>query len=327
MMETARSLAQDIGIKNACKNLGIPRASFYRHFNSADKPKQARSAPLALTESERSTILSILNSERFVDKSPHEIYAILLDEGKYYCSISTMYRILRKEQAVCERRKQRSKGNYVKPELLAVQPNQVWSWDISKLKASVKWSYFYLYVILDIFSRYVVGWMVADRESSTLAKSLIHTTCQRQKIQKNQLTLHADRGSSMKSKPVAFLLSDLGITKTHNRPYTSNDNPYSESQFKTLKYCPKFPQRFGCIQDAKVFCRQFFKWYNNEHRHSGINFLTPSMVHHGCAENVLAERNTILQSAFDLHPSRFKYKKPSAGFLPKAAWINKPALD
>ena len=326
MMAATKQLAQEIGdVQKACKALGVPRPSFYRYFqNKSGAKRQPHSSPLALTESERSEVLSVLNSERFVDKAPHEIHAILLDEGQYYCSVRTMYRILEDESAVKERRKQRSKGDYVKPELLASMPNQVWSWDITKLKGPRTWSYYYLYAILDIFSRYMVGWMVADREAAVLAKSLIDTTCKRQNVPKDQLTLHADRGPSMKSKPVAFLLSDLGVTKTHNRPYTSNDNPYSESQFKTLKYCPQFPGRFGCIQDAKQFCRTFFQWYNHEHRHSGINMLTPEMVHYGRAEQVLEQRTKVLKMAFERNPARFKNRMPSPGQLPEAAWINKP---
>jgi putative transposase len=330
MMVATKQLAQDIGdVQQACKTLGVPRPSFYRYLQSklGAKEKPPRSSPLALTETERSKVLSVLSSERFVDKAPHEIHAVLLDEGQYYCSVRTMYRILEDEGAVQERRKQRRKGNYVKPELLATIPNQVWSWDITRLKGPRTWSYYYLYVILDIFSRYVVGWMVADREAAALAKSLIDITCKRQNILKDQLTLHADRGPSMKSKPVAFLLSDLGVTKTHNRPYTSNDNPYSESQFKTLKYCPQFPDRFGSIQDAKQFCRVFFQWYNHEHRHSGISMLTPETVHYGMAEQVLEHRGEVLKTAFERNPARFKYRMPSAGQLPEAAWINKPKQE
>ena len=235
-----------------------------------------------------------------------------------------MYRILADENELKERRRQRKKGNYQKPELLATAPNQVWSWDITKLLGPRKWSYFYLYVILDIFSRYVVGWMLADRESAELAKRLILTSCKQQAILDGQLTLHADRGASMKSKPVAFLLADLGVTKTHSRPYTSDDNPFSESQFKTLKYCPQFPERFGCIEDARAFCRAFFRWYNNEHRHSGINRLTPNALHHGYAKKVLEKRNQVLFKAFERHPERFKNKAPTAGDIPSAVWINKP---
>jgi putative transposase len=272
----------------------------------------------------RQAVVDILHSERFVDRAPHEVYATLLDEGVYYCSIRTMYRILKENQEVRERRNQLRHPAYQKPELLATAPNQVWSWDITKLLGPVKWSYFYLYVILDIFSRYVVGWMVATRESATLAERLIKETCEKQGIQRGQLTIHADRGSSMKSKSVALLLADLGITKTHSRPYTSDDNPYSEAQFKTLKYRPEFPERFGAIEDARSFCQAFFPWYNEEHRHTGIGLLTPEVVHYGRAEAVLKARKEVLHAAYQKHPERFVRKEPSPQPLPEAAWINPP---
>jgi putative transposase len=217
--------------------------------------------------------------------------------------------------------------NYTKPELLATAPNQVWSWDITKLKGAVKWTYFYLYVILDIFSRYVVGWMVAHREQDGLAKRLIEETCLKQGIQPGQLIIHADRGSSMRSKAVAHLLSDLGITKTHSRPHVSDDNPYSEAQFKTLKYCPQFPQRFGSIQDARCFCQGFLSWYNKEHYHSGIGLMTPESLHYGMAEDVLTRRRIVLAEAYEKHPNRFKGKMPKPPALPEAVWINKPIFD
>ena len=213
---------------------------------------------------------------------------------------------------------------YRKPELLAKRPNEVWSWDITKLLGPVKWSYFHLYVVLDIFSRYVVGWMVAPHESSTLAERLISETCEKQEVKTGQLTIHADRGSSMRSKPVAFLLADLGVTKTHSRPHTSNDNPYSESQFKTLKYRPAFPERFGSIEDARAFCRSFFNWYNREHHHTGIGLLTPEVVHHGRAKNVIKARDEVLLAAYETQPERFVKKQPEATRLPEAVWINPP---
>lgn len=279
---------------------------------------------LALNQAEINHVLDLLNSERFVDRSPQEIYATLLDKGEYYCSIRTMYRILAQAGEITERRQRLRIGEYKKPELLATTPNQVWSWDITKLKGPCKWNYFYLYVILDIFSRYVVGWLLAERESATYAEQMIATTCEKQNITPHQLTIHADRGASMKSKPVAFLLADLGITKTHSRPYTSDDNPFFEAQFKTLKYCPEFPDRFGCMEDAKSFCRKFFVWYNNEHRHSEINMLTPYMVHYGLAQDVLIARKAVLKTAFEKHPARFKNKAPFVRELPGAVWINKP---
>jgi putative transposase len=236
-----------------------------------------------------------------------------------------MYRILEADDEVKERRDQLTHPAYQKPELLATEPNQVWSWDITKLLGPVKWSYFHLYVIMDIFSRYVVGWLVADRESASLAQNLIEQTCQKQSIEPGRLTIHADRGSSMTSKPVAFLLADLGITKTHSRPHTSNDNPFSESQFKTLKYRPGFPDRFSSIEEARSFCRSFFPWYNQEHRHSGINLLTPHMLHYGEAEQVLKAREQVLLKAYEAHPERFVRGIPSPGPLPQAVWINPPS--
>ena len=263
-----------------------------------------------------------------MDDAPRQVYAALLDEGQYYCSIRTMYRILKAEHGdVKERRRQVSRPVYEKPELLASKPNEVWSWDITKLKGPVKWTYFYLYVVLDIFSRYVVGWMVAHRESAALAKRLIQETCIKQDISYGQLTIHADRGSSMKSKCVAELMADMGVTKTHSRPHVSNDNPYSEAQFKTLKYCPKFPQRFGSIQDARSFCRDFFTWYNQEHRHSGIGLVTPQQIHYGIAQDIVDYRKEVLLSAFKDKPNRFKGKLPQPPALPKDAWINKPKSD
>ena len=237
-----------------------------------------------------------------------------------------MYRILETNGEVKERRDQLRHPSYAAPELIATAPNEVWSWDISKLKGPQKWVYYYLYVIMDIFSRYVVGWMIAHRESAKLAERLIAQTCERQGIEQGQLTLHADRGPSMRSKDVALLLSDLGVTKTHSRPYTSTDNPYSESQFKTMKYRPEFPDRFGCIQDARHFGIPFFGWYNNEHRHSGLAMLTPHDVHHGLAEERLAERARVLAAAYAAHPERFPHGPPMLSRLPQAVWINKPVL-
>jgi transposase InsO family protein len=331
-MKAASDLSQDVGRKPACESLGVPRATFYRHLDREQNPctdNGCRPAPpLSLTLAERQNVIDILHLERFQDKAPHEIYATLLDEGQYHCSIRTMYRILKSVHGdVKERRRGHQRNHYEKPELLATTPNQVWSWDITKLKGPVKWTYFYLYVILDIFSRYVVGWMVAHREQNALAKRLIEESSIKQGIEPGQLIVHADRGSSMKSKVVAHLLSDLGITKTHSRPHVSNDNPYSESQFKTLKYCPEFPDRFGSIQDARGFCRPFFNWYNKEHRHSGIALMTPEQVHYGKAQNVFDLRSRVLAEAFVKNPLRFKGRLPKPIPLPGAAWINKPKTE
>ena len=327
-MEALDTLAPDVGTKAACEALGISRASLYRQKETRQTPivePAKRSAPArALGPEEKRRVIELMHSERFMDKAPQEIHATLLDEGIYLCSTRTMYRILEERGELKERRNQLCHPIYEKPELLAEAPNQVWSWDITKLLGPVKWSYYYLYVILDIFSRYVVGWMLASRESATLAQRLIEETCGKQGIQPGQLTVHADRGSSMTSKPVVFLLADLGITKTHSRPHTSNDNPFSEAQFKTLKYRPDFPKRFGSIEDARSFCQNFFIWYNQEHRHSGISLLTPEMLHYGQAQQVLMARHAVMTSAYGVHPERFVHGAPSPMILPKAAWINPP---
>jgi putative transposase len=305
----------------------VPRASYYRHQQD---PKSARrqverpASPLALTCEEQQVVLGLLHAERFVDKAPAEVYATLLDAGIYHCSIRTLYRLLAREGEVRERRGQRRRVHYCKPELLATGPNQVWSWDITKLRGPVKWSDSYLYVLLDIYRRYVVGWMVAPRESAALGHKLIQLTCDNQGIQPGQLTIHADRGSSMTSKPVALLLADLGVTKTHSRPQGSNDNPYSDAQFTTLKYRPDFPERFGSLEDARAFCQPFFGWYNAEHRHSGIGMLTPAMVHAGRAPQVIEDRANTLPAAFAAHPERFKGNKPAPLSLPEAVWLNRP---
>jgi putative transposase len=325
-MEAVHQLAPTVGIASACNALSVARASFYRQpvFGPA-LPAPPRPAPArALSKEERETVRAVLNSERFQDCAPAAIQATLLDEGQYLCSTRTMYRFLEQDGSTRERRDQLTHPGYKQPELLATVPNQLWSWDITKLRGPATWTYFYLYVILDVFSRYVAGWMIAPRESAELATKLIEETCVKHIILPDQLTLHADRGSSMRSKPVAFLLSDLSITKTHSRPYTSNDNPYSESHFRTLKYRPEFPDRFGCIEDARAFCQRFFIWYNDEHRHSGIGMLTPAMVHFGQAPLIREQRQTVLDAAYLAHPDRFVRRPPTPLPLPKEVWINKP---
>lgn len=324
MITSIGELSSTIGIAPACKAFGFPRASFYRSLTPRI-PAQKRPAPRrALDSIERQRILDTLHSGRFIDRAPAEIWATLLDENQYLCSIRTMYRILESAEEIRERRNQLRHPEYKKPELLATAPNQVWSWDITKLLGPSKWSYFYLYVIIDIFSRYVVGWMIADRESSSLACRLIEETCEKQHIERDQLTVHADRGTSMKSKPVALLLSDLGVTKTHSRPHVSDDNPFSESQFKTLKYRPDFPDRFGSIEDARAFCCTFFSWYNKEHHHSGIGLLTPESVHYHKANELITARQLTLNRFFNLHPERFVQRPPVPPQLPAAVWINPP---
>jgi len=326
-MAAVQANAEGVAIAPLCAAMDVPRSSLYRTIARAQRPpapKEKAVAPRALNAQERSNVLDALHAPRFVDLAPHQVYATLLDEGTYLCSVRTMYRILAKHDEVRERRDQRAHPTYAKPELLAMRQNELWSWDITKLLGPVKWTYFYLYAILDVYSRYTVGWMIAHRESAALAEHLIAETCKKQEIGAGQLTIHADRGSSMRSKPVALLLSDLGVTKTHSRPHVSNDNPYSESQFKTLKYRPSFPKRFGCIEDARTFCATFFDWYNKQHHHSGIGFLTPEVVHYGHAPRVIAQRQQVLDLAHQSHPERFVSKAPKAPELPKAVWINPP---
>ena len=254
-MDAVLALAPGGGLTAACDALGASRASVYRRRSHLAQPPvepvPRPSPPRALSVAERQTVLDLLREPRFADLAPAEIYATLLDEGIYHCSIRTMYRILDDHDEVRERRDQLRHPVYAKPELLAEAPNQVWSWDITKLMGPAKWTYFYLYVILDIFSRRVVGWCVADVESATLFKVLFEDTLTKHAVPPGQLTLHADRGGPMKAKTTALMLADLGVTRSHSRPHTSNDNPFSEAHFKTLKYQPEFPKRFGCVEDAK----------------------------------------------------------------------------
>jgi putative transposase len=326
-MAAVTELATAVGTRAACRALLAPRASYYRERRAASSPAVTALRPRAgraLSPEERKTVLDHLHGERFQDRSPAAVYATLLDEGEYHCSIRTMYRLLEQRGESRERRDQLTHPPYQKPELLATAPNQLWSWDITKLLGPAKWTYFYLYVILDVFSRYVTGWMVAHRESAELAKRLIEESCAKQNIQPGQLTLHADRGTSMSSKPVAFLLADLGVTKTHSRPHVCDDNPYSESHFRTLKYRPEFPDRFGCIQDSRAFSQGFFRWYNQEHRHSGLGLLTPAMVHYHQTALILEQRQAVLDTAYRLHPERFVRQAPKPLSVPTEVWINKP---
>jgi len=323
-MAATEKLAGAVGVAPACESLGVARSTLYYQRQPKQEPKPRPKPPRALSDGERQNVLDALHSDRFVDTSPGEVWATLLDEGTYLCSERTMYRILTDNQEVKERRNQLKHPAYRKPELLAEGPNEVWSWDITKLRGPVKWTYFYLYVMLDIFSRYVVGWMVAPRETAGLAQKLIRESCERQAIDPGQLTIHADRGSPMIAKTTAQLFVTLGISKSHSRPHVSDDNPYSESQFKTLKYCPGFPDRFGSLQDAVAFCRSFFPWYNTEHRHSGIGMLTPEVVHYGLAKDVVESRRKVLHVAFEAHPERFVRGVPVPPALPEAAWINPP---
>ena len=317
-----------VGTRPACRALGVAPATIYRRRRpppEPPRPKGPRPKPArALSDAECQEVLDELHSERFVNTSPAQVWATLLDEGRYMASERTMYRILASQGESQERRNQLVHPPYTKPELLAEKPNELWSWDITKLLGPAKWTYYYLYVLLDVFSRYVVGWTIQYRESSQVAKELIAQALAQQGIRPGQLTVHADRGTSMRSKPVAFLLADLGVTKTHSRPYTSTDNPYSEAQFKTLKYRPDFPDRFDSILQSRTFNRAFFDWYNHEHRHSGIGLMTPATVHYGLAETVREERAQVLAAAYVAHPERFVKGLPKPPQLPEAVWINNP---
>jgi putative transposase len=328
--QTVQELTPIVGTRPACRALGVAPATIYRRRRPPEpRPRCPRAVPgRALSEPERQTVLAELHSERFVDCSPAQVWATLLDEGRYLASERTFYRLLAaRHGGVRERRKQLTHPAYAKPELLAERPNELWSWDISKLKGPVKWTYFYLYVILDVFSRYTVGWTVQHRENAQVAKALIGQAAEQQRITQGQLTVHADRGPAMTSKPVAFLLADLGVLKSHNRPYTSTDNPYSEAHFKTLKYRPEFPDRFQNIEHARAFCRTFFDWYNHQHRHSGIGLMTPAAVHHGHAKALHAERQRVLTAAYAQTPERFVRRPPKPPALPTAVWINKPPTE
>jgi len=323
-MQTAEELSKKIGIQAACAAFGVPRSNLYRPRAPRREQTSSKASPRALSLAEKEEVRQELNSERFQDCAPREVYATLMDEDRYLCSWRSMYRILSENEEVRERRNQLRHPSYARPELLATAPNQLWSWDITKLLGPAKWTYYYLYVILDVFSRYVVGWMIAERESAALAEELIAQTCVRQDIEPGQLTIHADRGSAMTSKPVALLLADLGVTKTHSRPHVSNDNPYSEAQFKTLKYRPDYPARFGCQQDARAWANTFFAWYNHEHYHTGLALLTPADVHFNRAQAVLQKRQNVLQAAYEKTPERIVKGPPVPPQLSRAVWINPP---
>lgn len=325
-MDAIDQLGGDVATAPVCRGLGVARASLYRRRRPQPIPKPRRSRPArSLSPEERQEVLATLHSDRFVDAAPAQVVATLLEEDeRYLCSTRTMYRVLDDAKEVRERRNQRQHPNYTKPELLATRPNQVWSWDITKLKGPAKWVYYSLYVILDLFSRYVVGWMLAESERASLAERLIEQTCAKEGIQPGQLLVHADRGSPMTSKSVAMLLADLGVDKTHSRPHVSNDNPYSEAQFRTLKYRPEMPERFGSVQHGREDIHDLMGWYNNDHHHSGIAYLTPATVHRGLADDVLAQRHLIRMAAYAAHPERFVNGPPQLEKLPSAVWINAP---
>ena len=323
----AELVEQGVPVSTASQALGLPRSSYYRGQQPASEPNtpgERAKSTRALSDDERTAVRDLLNSEAYMDRSPRQVYASLLDGGHYCCSISTMYRILAAHDQVRERRNQRQHSSYVKPELLATGPNQLWSWDITKLRGPVTWTYYYMYVILDVYSRYVVGWMIAERESAELAEQLIAETCARQGIEPGQLTLHADRGSPMIAKSVAQLMADLSVIKSHSRPHVSNDNPFSEAQFKTMKYRPGYPDRFGSLMDARSWAHPFITWYNNEHYHTGLGLYIPADVHFGRGDAVRQARQQVLTQAYQAHPERFVKGASIPAQLPPAVWINPP---
>jgi putative transposase len=326
-MQATEQVSMAVGVSQACRALGVARSALYRQRQADSTPAGRASRPpsvRALTPAERDAVRALLNSERFVDHAPRTVYATLLDEGQYLCSWRTMYRILEEHAEVRERRNQRRHPVYQKPELLATAPRQLWSWDITKLKGPVTWHYYYLYVILDVFSRYVVGWLIAERETATLAHRLIEESCRKEDIAPDQLVLHSDRGAPMTSHSVAELLATLGVTKSLSRPSVSNDNPFSEAHFKTVKYQPTFPERFGSLEDALTWARLFFHWYNHEHYHSALGLMTPAAVHLGQADALYQQRQRVLQAAYQAHPERFVRGLPIPPTLPTAVWINPP---
>jgi len=328
-VSAAQGLARQVGVAPACRALGVSRATFYRQTRpeTGQQQPRRRTPARALGPREREAVREVLFAPRFVDRSPAEIMATLLDEETYLCSERTMYRVLAQEEASRERRNQLRHPSYTKPELVATAPNEVWSWDITKLLGPRKWSYYYLYVILDLFSRYVVGWMVAEKENAQLASRLIEESCRKHAVRPEILTLHSDRGSPMTAKCTAQLLADLGVTQSLSRPRVSDDNPFSEAQFKTVKYHPGFPGRFAGQPDALDYCRSFFPWYNDEHRHAGIAMLTPADVYLGRAATILAQRQEVLDRAYEAHPDRFPRGRPRGPALPEAVYINPPQAD
>jgi putative transposase len=312
-----------VGVAPACHALSVNRASYYRWQKPpAPKLPRPRSAR-ALSDDEKRHVLGLLDSERFMDKTPREVYAELLDENTYLCSVRTMYRILAEHGQVRERRNQRRHPTYVKPELVARKPNQVWSWDITKVPGPQRGIYFNLYVVLDIYSRYIVGWTIARSESALIARSLLATAVEAERIHPGQLTCHSDRGTPMLAKSTALLYADLGIDPSYSRPRVSDDNPYSEAAFKTFKYRPDIPERFGSLNDARSTFAALFDWYNHRHYHTGIALLTPADLHHGRAEQIVEARQRVLDAAYADRPERFG-KPPIHPTPPEASWINPP---
>jgi putative transposase len=323
MIEAAEELGARVGVSQACRVLRVPRSSLYWDRKPKEAPAPRPTPPRALSREEEVAVRAILNSDRFCDDAPREVYATLLDRGQYYCHWRTMYRVLEKYDEVHERRHRRRQGAISKPELRATGPNQLWSWDLTLLRGP-NGSHYYLYTIVDVFSRYVPGWMIAKRESAKLAEQLIAETCSKQGIKPEQLVLHADRGSAMRSQTVAQLLIKLGVAKSHSRPYTPTDNPFSEAQFKTMKYRPDYPQAFAEMKDARSWARDFFHWYNHQHHHSALALMTPATVHYGQVETVYQQRQQVLAAAYAAHPERFVRGKPKPSRPPREVWINQP---
>jgi putative transposase len=328
-MPVMNALAALVGVKTACAALGVPRSSRYaaRHPRPKQDRPPAPPPPRTLTVCEKASVRETLNSDRFVDQAPREVYATLLDEGTYLCSIPSMYRILRENAEVVERRNQLRHPTYVKPQLLATGPNEVWTWDITKLLGPLVGVYFYLYVLLDLFSRFVVGWLIAEREAAALAEQLIADSCLRQQIGRDQLTLHSDRGAPMTAKSLTVLLADLGVLPSLARPRIPDDNAFSEAQFKTVKYHPTFPGRFGGVLDARTWAQKLFYWYNYAHHHTALGLMTPAAVHTGLAPQLHQQRQGVLAAAYAAHPERFVRGLPQPPALPSAVWLNPPAPE
>lgn len=330
MLAGVHELAPVVGVQTACEVLSVPRSTYYLALQPpappsapAPRPPSHRALPLAAQQ----TVRDLLNSERFVDRAPRTVYATLLDEGVYYCSWRTMYRILAQHDAVRERRAQRRRPQYAAPELLATGPRQVWSWDITKLRGPQPGCWYSLYVVLDIFSRKLVAWRIETREDAAIAEAMVAEAVFHERIAPHQLTLHADRGAAMTSKTLRMLLLDLGVARSHSRPTIADDNPYSEAQFKTMKYGPGYPERFAGIAEARAWMRAFAAWYNDEHRHSGLSLLPPSVVHDGRAAAVQLQRQAVLDAGYARHPERFPRGRPQVQTLPEVVGINLPRTN
>jgi transposase InsO family protein len=321
-------VSAECGEREVCAAIGVSRSTLRRRrrgpTSPPPKPRTERRNPRRLTDAERSAILALLGSEEYVDLSVPQVHTKLLDAGIYLCSMSTMYRLLRAEAAVCERRRIAQHPAYVKPELLATGPRQLLSWDITKIRGPQRGVWFSLLVMIDVFSRFVVGWQLVRRASGEIATKFIREVLDREGIEPGQAVVHSDRGTEMTAQVLCTLLDTLGVERSLSRPRVSDDNPYSEAQFKTLKYHRDFPDRFGSFEDALSFFRGFFEWYNYEHRHSGIAMLPPAAVHENRAQTILDSRHAVMQTAHATHPERFVHGPPKRVALPTEVWINRP---